>query len=150
MKTKQVTTIDVLTAKKPKSVDTLTYLANELERVMEAQEEFKAALEPFKKREEEIREAAIKELKARGHKSTKTDSGLTFVLVDGRITYGIKKVPGMKEAAVKYFMENNPNVLTIGAADLAKVVKPMLTLPEFVEKKEGAPFLQVRGAEEAE
>jgi hypothetical protein len=124
----------------------LVSLADELESTMDKIEALKAELQPLEEREEEIRKNIVQELLKNGVDFIRTTSGLSFGMVSGRTTFSIRKFPGMKEKAVKWAQENFPSILTIGSADLSKICKPMLDgeLPEFVERKDGEPYLAVR------
>jgi hypothetical protein len=62
--------------------------------------------------------------------------------VQGRKTFTIKK--GQEREAIAWAQETYPGLLTINKSDLAKVLKPMLTTPEFFEEKIGEPHLSVR------
>ena len=128
----------------PKDIE----LANELETVMHQRAEVEELLAPIKEREEAIRAELTQYLQKVGRDYTRTSSGLGLGIVKGRITYAIRKLPGMKEAAVQWAMKEYPAILTISAADLNKVVAPLMALPEFIERKEGEPHLSVRTTEE--
>jgi hypothetical protein len=123
-------------------------LANELEQIMDEREALEAELAPIKEREEVIRQELTVYLQSVGRDYTRTSSGLGLGLVKGRVTYSIKKHPGMKEQAVQWAQQNYPNILSISAADLNKVAAPLLDLPDFIERKEGEPHLSVRTTED--
>lgn len=123
-------------------------LANELEQIMDERAALEAQLAPLKEREEAIRAELTIYLQSVGRDYTRTSSGLGLGLVKGRVTYAIKKLPGMKEQAVKWAQEHYPSILTIGAADLNKVAAPLMELPSFLERKEGEPHLSVRNTED--
>lgn len=122
-------------------------LANELEQVMDEIEAKKAELAPLEEREAEIRKELCDYLRQVGRDYTRTSSGLGFGIVKGRVTYTIKKGIGMREKAVQWAMKEYPGILSISAADLNKVAAPMFELPDFIERKEGAPHLTVKTTE---
>lgn len=124
--------------------DDLVKWGDKLEDVQSRIEEVKAELKDLEAEETALYEKIMPNMKSRGLQSVTTTSGLTFYLNPGRVSFGISKMPGAKEEAVKWAMENFPGVLTIGAADLSKVCKPMLELPPFLERKQGEEYLSVR------
>ncbi len=122
----------------------LLKLMDELEEVQGEIEGVKGELANLEDKEKELYEQIMPAMLKQGLEMARTTSGLTYYINKGRVTYAIQKFPGMKEAAVKWALENFPTILTVGAGDLKKVVEPMLEMPEFVEKKVGDPFLAVR------
>lgn len=125
--------------------DTLQKLADELEETMRKREDIEEQLEPIKEYEEQIREKLAKGLLQKGFKYIKTTSGIGFGIIDGRKTYIVKK--GYEQEALEWAKKEYPSVLSISKTDLGKVLKPMLSLPEFFEEKVGEPYLAVRKAE---
>lgn len=125
--------------------DAMQQLADDLEKNLDQQEEIKALLAPFQEKEKEIRVSLIETMQKKGWKFARATSGLGFGITQGRKTYGIIK--GMEEKSMEWATKNFPSILTISAAKLAQVVKPMLELPDFVEEKLGEPFLTVRQQE---
>jgi hypothetical protein len=121
-------------------------LATKLEKVMEQIEFIKAELQPLQEREEELRKELTAYLLQVGREFTRTSSGLGFGIVKGRVTYSVKK--GMEDTALAWAVAEYPAVLTIAAAKLNAVVRPMLEVPEFIVRKEGEPHLSVRTTEE--
>lgn len=124
----------------------LQTLADDLEQAMDLCERIEAELDPIKERIEKIRGQIVKELLRMGWKSVNATSGLGFGLVDGKKTFFIKK--GMEEKALAWIKEHYPAVLSINKADLNKVLKPLLELPDFFEEKVSEPHLAVRTTEE--
>lgn len=133
-------------ATKTKTKDELVKWGDHLEDVQAQIDDLKNHLKDLEEEEDKLYTKIMPEMQNRGFQSITTTSGLTFYLNPGRITYAISKFPGAKEKAVKWAQEHFPGILTIGAGDLAKVVKPMDSkdVPDFVERKEGDPFLAVR------
>lgn len=126
--------------------DKLQQLADELEEVMDFRSRMEAEIAPIKEREEKIRELLTQSLLKKGFKYVKTTSGLGFGIVDGRKTYTIVK--GREQEAIQWAQKDFPGLLAINKPDLAKVLKPMLTIPEFFEEKVGEPHLSVRNNED--
>lgn len=123
----------------------LQLLADALESCMDVQAELEAQILPYKEQEEHLRAEICQEMIAKGLQYVKTTSGLAYGLVKGRTIFGFKK--GMEDAGIKWAMEHNPAILTVSAAKLNTVVKPMLELPDFIERKEGEAHLAVRTSE---
>ena len=126
----------------------LVELADELEQVMDLRARVEAEVDPIKEREEKVREMLTKELIKKGFQYIRTTSGLGFGLVAGRTTFAIKKHPGMRERAIEWVKDHYPAALSVASADLNKILKPMLEVPEFFERKQGEPHLSVRTQEE--
>lgn len=126
--------------------DVLQTLADELEEVMERRAEVEATLAPIKEYEEQTREKLLIALKKKGYKFVKTTSGMGFGITSGKTTFGV--VEGQEQEALEYVKTEFPAALAINKTTLAKILKPMLTLPKFFEMKEGEPHLTVRGSEE--
>ncbi len=126
--------------------DKLQKLADELEAVMDLKHAAEEALAPYKEKEEAVRAELLDALRKKGYKFVKTTSGLGFGITAGKTTFVVKE--GMDEKALEYVKSEYPSALTINKATLNKILKPMLTLPEYFEAREGEPHLSVRGAEE--
>ena len=130
--------------------DKLQLLADELEQILdkraEVEAEFAAVLDTIKEYEKQTREKLLETLTNKGWKFVKATSGLGFGITDGKTTFGIKE--GYEEAALEWAKTEYPSVLSIAAPKLAKVLKPMLTIPEFFEVKKGEPHLSVRSNDE--
>jgi hypothetical protein len=126
----------------------LQMLADELEQTVLKRKALEASIEPVKEYEEQLRAKLIKELFMKGFQYIKTSSGSGFGIVSGRKTYTIAK--GREQEAISWAQSHYPAVLSINKSDLAKVLKPMLTIPEFFEEKMGEAFLQVRASEAEE
>lgn len=128
--------------------DKLQQLADDLENNLDQQEEIQVVLIPYQEKEKEIRAELMQTMQQKGWKFARATSGLGFGITLGRKTFAVKK--GMEETALEWAKTNFPSILTLSAAKLAQVVKPMLELPAFVEEKVGEPFLSVRQQEIAE
>lgn len=128
--------------------DKLQQLADDLEQNLDQQEELKAFLLPFQEKEAQIRSELMDTMQKKGWKFARATSGLGFGITQGRKTFAIKE--GMAEKAVNWAIKSFPALLTLSSSKLAKVVKPMLELPEFIEEKVGEPYLTVRQSEEAD
>lgn len=130
--------------------DKLQLLADELEQIMdkraEVEAEYEAQLEPLKEYEKQTRTKLLETLSKKGWKFVKATSGLGFGVTDGKTTFTIKE--GREEEALAWAKTEYPSILSIAAPKLAKVLKPMLTIPEFFEKKVGEPHLSVRSNED--
>lgn len=122
--------------------DALQSTADELEKVLDQIEELQALMTPFKDREVELRTKLLETMKKKGYRYVSATSGLGWGITHGRVTYTIKK--GMEETAMKWALSDFPAILTISSAKLAKVVKPMLQQPDFMEENKGEDFLTVR------
>lgn len=140
----------LLLKQKQMAKDKLTILGDALESVMHTKDTLKEQMEALEQQEEEIRAQLIKGLLSKGIQFIKTTSGLAFGVVQGRKTFPIKK--GMEGEALSWVQKNYPAALSVSAAKLTKILKPMLPsqLPDFVEEKVGEPHLSVRGSEEVE
>lgn len=128
--------------------DKLQQLTDDLEQNLDQQKELLALLLPFQEKEKEIRSSIITDMVKKGRKAVSTTSGMVFFITQGRKTFAIKE--GMAEKAVNWAIKSFPAILTLSSSKLAKVVKPMLELPEFIEEKVGEPYLTVRQSEEAD
>lgn len=126
----------------------LQTLADELEEVIKRREDAETLLVPLKEYEEQIREKLVDELLKVGFTYVKTTSGKGFGIVQGKKTYTIVK--GREQDAIQWAQSHYPAILSINKSDLGKVLKPMLTLPEFFEEKVGESHLAVRSANEKE
>lgn len=130
-------------AKSSKKDISLVALADQLETILDKKEALKAKLVPIEEKEEKIRQTIVNSLLANGLQYIKTSSGLSFGIVQGRKTYEIVK----EKEAIEWAQESYPGLLTLRKADLAKVLKPMLSVPPFFAEKVGEPHLAVRTQE---
>lgn len=103
-------------------------------------------LTPLEEYEEQVREKIVKGLLKEGFTYIKCSSGMGFGIVQGKKTFAIKK--GSEHEALEWAKTNYPSILAINKSDLAKVLKPLLSVPEWFEEKQGDPHLSVRAAEE--
>lgn len=126
----------------------LQRLADGLEETVEMRQRIEAELKPIQEREDAQRADLIKELFRVGFDYVKTTSGKGFGIVRGKKTYTIVK--GREQDAITWAQKEYPAVLSINKADLGKVLKPMLKIPDFFEEKIGEPHLQVRSADKGE
>lgn len=120
----------------------LQELADKLEEEMDFVDRAEEEIAPHKEKIDAIRAELVAGLLKQGFQYIKTTSGLGFGIVQGRKTFLIKK--GQEAVAIKWAQEAYPGLLTINKADLAKVLKPMLAVPDFFEEKVGEAHLSVR------
>lgn len=130
--------------------DLLVKTGDELEEVIleisNIEAEYAEKLAPLKERELELRATAVTGLAKKGLEMIRTTSGLVFVMVKGRVSH--KVIKGREKDALDWAIKEFPGVLSIAAAKLNSVVRPMLTLPSFIERVQSEPHLSVRTTEE--
>lgn len=119
---------------------------DELEGVRDLIESKKAELKELEDAEEILYKELLDNMDKQGIEAIRITSGLTFVKIKGRVSFAFKK--GHENEGIQWAMQNYPAILSVSAPKLSKVVQPMLNIPEFVERKQGEPYLSVRQNED--
>lgn len=119
--------------------------ADELEDIIGRRQELEDQLKTIKEYEDQLRESIVKDLLKKGLQYCKTTSGLGFGMVKGKVSYKVKD--GKEQEAIQWAIQEFPGLLSISASKLGKVVQPMMSPPEFIERKQSEPHLSVRVTE---
>lgn len=126
--------------------DKLVAYADALEACLDVQAELEEQLAPYKAEEEKLRAEIVASLLKSGLDWCRTSSGLSFGLVDGKTSFPIKE--GREQEAIAYAQKNYPATLSIAMAKWNKIMKPLMELPDFVERRQAGKHLSVRTVED--
>lgn len=112
-------------ARKPKDIE----IANKLEALLDEIEARKAEIEPLLAEEKELRAELVEVMEKAGRKSSRTDSGLAFVVAQRK---SITPIEGKEQDFHNWCAENN--CLKPDSAKATKLLKREIHLPHFVQE----------------